>query len=56
MIKLENLYYRDKENIILHEVTVDINKGDCISIVGESVSGKSTIQKICADLRKVRIK
>ncbi len=53
ILKLNNIYYdvgHDKN--IINGVSLEVNKGDCISIIGESGSGKSTLMKICADLIK----
>lgn len=54
IIQLDNIRYEDNENVILDGITIDINKGDCISIIGESGSGKSTLLKICGDLIEVK--
>ena len=50
ILKIKNLTFKDKDNIILEDISLAIKKGECISIVGESGSGKSTILKLCADL------
>ena len=36
--------------MLLKGISFDIEKGDCISIVGQSGSGKSTLLKLCADM------
>ena len=35
-----------KEHYALHDVTFDINEGECVGIIGTNGSGKSTILKI----------
>lgn len=53
ILKLNNIYYdAGYDKNIINGVSVEVNKGDCISIIGESGSGKSTLMKICADLIK----
>lgn len=54
IIQLDNIRYKDNEKVILDRIKIDINKGDCISIIGESGSGKSTLLKICGDLIEVK--
>lgn len=49
-IKFQNVFYRDGENTILSNLSVDIEKGDYISIMGPSGSGKSTFLKLCCHL------
>lgn len=50
ILNIDNLIFKDKDNIIIDDISLDINKGDCISIVGESGSGKSTFLRLLADL------
>ena len=44
-IKLEDVSYKysDTSNYILKNISLNINKGDCIGISGDSGSGKSTL-------------
>ncbi|MDR0951858.1 MAG: ATP-binding cassette domain-containing protein [Oscillospiraceae bacterium] len=42
IIKVENLEKRFGDNIILHDVSCEIERGDIVSIIGPSGSGKST--------------
>jgi putative ABC transport system ATP-binding protein len=49
-IKFQNVFYRDGENTILSNLSVDIEKGDYISVMGPSGSGKSTFLKLCCHL------
>ena len=53
-IKLEkvNFAYSDKIGLILHDVSISINKGDIIAIVGDSGSGKSTFLDLLCGLLK----
>lgn len=50
ILSIKNLTYEADNTQILNGITLDIEKGDCISIVGQSGSGKSTLLKICSDL------
>ncbi len=46
MIKLENINKTIDDNIILNNISLNINKGDIFGIVGYSGAGKSTLLKI----------
>lgn len=50
ILNIENLTFKDKDNIIIDDICLDVNKGDCISIIGESGGGKSTFLRLLADL------
>lgn len=50
ILELKNVQYRADNTDILRGISIDINEGDCISIVGASGSGKSTLLKLCSDL------
>jgi putative ABC transport system ATP-binding protein len=49
-IKFQDVSYRDGENTILSNLSLEIEKGDYISIMGPSGSGKSTFLKLCCHL------
>ena len=49
-IAFQNVSYCDGEKTILKDLSIDIFKGDYISIVGPSGSGKSTFLKLCCHL------
>lgn len=50
ILKMENVKYNSDNSEILKGISFDVEKGECISIVGQSGSGKSTLLKIIADL------
>ncbi|MGL5328136.1 MAG: ABC transporter ATP-binding protein, partial [Peptostreptococcaceae bacterium] len=50
ILSIKDIYYSSDNLDILNGISIDIEKGDCISIIGESGSGKSTLMKICSDL------
>ena len=50
LLSLRNITFRYKEVNIINNVSIEVNKGDCISIIGESGGGKSTFLRLCADL------
>lgn len=50
ILNIENLTFKDKDNIIIDDICLDVDKGDCISIIGESGGGKSTFLRLLADL------
>lgn len=50
ILELKNIKYRADNTDILNGISLDIQAGDCISIVGSSGSGKSTLLKMCSDL------
>ena len=50
ILKIKDITYNSNNTEILKGISFDVEKGDCISIIGQSGSGKSTLLKICADL------
>ena len=53
MIKIQNLKFKYKEeNYIIKGINLEINKGECIAIVGKNGSGKSTFAKLLAGIMK----
>lgn len=58
MIKLKNINmsfkseFSSKKQHVLKDVSIDIEKGDCLGILGESGSGKSTLGRILSGLLK----
>ncbi|MGL5150130.1 MAG: ATP-binding cassette domain-containing protein [Clostridium sp.] len=50
ILRIKNLTYQSNDKTILNNISFNVEKGDCISIIGESGSGKSTLLKIISDL------
>ena len=50
LLELSNISYIVKDKSIIHNVSLSVNQGDYITIVGPSGSGKSTLLKLCSDL------
>ena len=50
ILNIENVTFKDKDNVIIDDICLRVNKGDCISIVGGSGGGKSTFLRLLADL------
>ena len=50
LLELKNVNYSPDNKMILNNITVSVEKGDYISIVGPSGSGKSTFLKLCSFL------
>ena len=50
ILSIKDVTYKSKDIDILKNIYLEIDKGDCISIVGKSGSGKSTLLKVIADL------
>ena len=46
MLSISNVSFRYKEKSILNSISVEVNKGGCLSVVGGSGSGKSTLLKL----------
>ncbi|MEF9991774.1 MAG: ATP-binding cassette domain-containing protein [Romboutsia sp.] len=50
ILSIKDVCYNVNDLKIINNVSIDIKKGDVISIVGQSGSGKSTLLKLCSDL------
>ena len=51
MIHLTNVYKSyDKQSYVLKDLSLEIEKGDLVSIMGESGSGKTTLLNIIGTL------
>lgn len=50
ILRLKAISYFSDNTHIINGVSIEIEKGDCVSIIGSSGSGKSTLLKICSDL------
>ena len=53
ILEIKDLQYKSNNTNILNGINLFVEKGDCISIVGQSGSGKSTLLKMCADLLEI---
>lgn len=49
-LEFQNVFFDDENKTILKNISVNINKGDFISVIGPSGSGKSTFLKLCSHL------
>jgi len=49
VIKVEHLSKKFKDNEVLHDINVEVKKGEVVSIIGPSGSGKSTLLR-CVNL------
>lgn len=50
LVDFQNVTYTNDNKTILKNISVDVDSGDFISVVGPSGSGKSTFLKLCAQL------
>ncbi len=50
LLEFQNASYIKDDQAILRDITISIDKGDYISLVGPSGSGKSTFLKLCCNL------
>jgi len=50
LLELQNISFENDSKMILKNISVNIEPGDFISIVGPSGSGKSTFLKLCSHL------
>ncbi|WP_373600605.1 ABC transporter ATP-binding protein [Paraclostridium bifermentans] len=50
ILKIINVKYSSDKDEIIKGINLTVEKGDCISIVGQSGSGKSTFLKMLSDL------
>jgi phospholipid/cholesterol/gamma-HCH transport system ATP-binding protein len=51
-IQVQNLTYEVPEKRILHDINLNIEKGQIVSVMGQSGSGKTTLLKIMSGLRQ----
>jgi len=51
LARFENLSFRYREDtpILFNQVTFDVNKGDCIAIIGKNGKGKSTLLNVIGE-------
>lgn len=50
LLELSNISYAVKDKTIIRDVSLAVNEGDYLTIVGPSGSGKSTLLKLCSHL------
>lgn len=50
LLEFKNVSYTSDDKTILKDLSLSVNEGDYISVVGPSGSGKSTILKLCCHL------
>jgi iron(III) transport system ATP-binding protein len=52
MLKVDNISFGYDQNLIINNFYLDVKKGECIGIKGNSGTGKSTILRLIAGLEK----
>lgn len=50
LLEFKHVAFSAADKDILRDISVSVNDGDFISVVGPSGSGKSTFLKLCSDL------
>ena len=53
MLRAENLYKRFEKNEVLRGVSLRVDKGEVVAVIGPSGSGKSTLLRCLIDLERV---
>ena len=54
MLKIDNISFGYDDNLIVKNFSLEVEKGECIGIKGNSGSGKSTILRLIAGLEKIK--
>ncbi|MBM7717362.1 ABC transporter ATP-binding protein [Siminovitchia sp. FSL H7-0308] len=55
MLNVQNIvYFYDKKNTVLNNVSFNLNKGELLTIAGPNGSGKTTLIKLIVDLLKIQ--
>lgn len=52
MLKIENLSFSYGEQKILEDISININSGEIVGLIGDNGSGKSTLMKLMCGLRE----
>ena len=53
MIEIKNLYLKYiREYYALYDISLNVNKGECVAFVGQEASGKTTLLRVLAKLEK----
>lgn len=54
MLELKNIHFKYQQKTILHDITISIQQGESVAVIGSSGSGKSTLLKVMAGLEPIQ--